>query len=61
MQADLFADCAQRQPFLLSLGEGFAPRLLSRVGFALELLLSGADGLRALGFSWGIAETLLGA
>src|SRR3954469_26040683 len=49
VQVDLLADLAQGQAFLLSLSERFAPCLVGRVGFALELPLSGADCLASFG------------
>src|SRR6478672_1762493 len=49
VKPDLIADLPQREPFLLSLSEGFAPRLLGRGGIALVLLLSGADSLSSFG------------
>jgi len=48
VQADLLANLPQGQPFLLGLGEGFAPCLIGRIGFALELLLSNADRLTGI-------------
>lgn len=44
MKPDLLADLPQREPFLLSLSEGFAPCLLGCVGVAYKFALGSLDG-----------------
>lgn len=53
MQTNLFTNLTQRESFLLSLGEGFSPRLLGGGGFAVELALGDFHSF-ARGFALGV-------